>query len=124
MPRCIHSPLAAAAYVCALVPVTPLMAQKLGTADSSSSVSYGQIAGILIFLSLLIVMAWYLVRARGGALTLWPPASERRLSIVETVRPSPGTFLCLARLDNNEYLVAFTGQGIQLIDKRSVGEIS
>lgn len=98
----------------------PALAQRLGQGSEASTVSYGQVVGVILFLLVLIVSAWFVVRARGGGFTLLANPADKRLRVIETVRLSPNATLCLAQLDETEYLVAFTAQGAQLLDKHAV----
>jgi hypothetical protein len=98
--------------------IQPAWAQRLGQGTEAASVSYGQVAGVILFLTALTGGAWWLVRLRGATIKLWADPVGKRLRITETARLSPHNMLCLAQWDDKEYLVAFTVNGAQLLDTR------
>lgn len=99
----------------------PALAQSLAQGNDVATASYAQILGVIIFLLLLGVAAWFVVRAKGATLKLWTRAEGRRLQLIETVRVTPHAMLVLARLEDKEYLIAFASNNSQLIDVRHIG---
>jgi flagellar biogenesis protein FliO len=102
-------------------PVWPAAAQKLGQ-GGGTDVSVWRVTGALIFCLLLAAGAAFALRARlRGAL---PPlrGQGRRLRLVESLRLSHQTDLCLIELDGRELVVASSAHGATLLLDRGVAE--
>jgi hypothetical protein len=94
----------------------PALGQRLGT-GSDTGVSAFNIIMLLLFLALLVGGALFVLKAKGHlTLPSWLPASERRMSLIETLRISPQSGLCLIALDGKEMLIAFAGNQITILE--------
>lgn len=89
--------------------------QTLGQ-GASDDISLWRVLGALVLCLGLAVGAAYALRGRlrGGALPAFG-TSDRRLRLVESVRLSHQTDICLMRRDGEEFLVAATAQGLVVI---------
>jgi len=81
--------------------------QQLGGGDDVEVSLWRVIAGVAVVL-IFGVAALVFGKARVDALRLWTPAASRRVRVIETVRISPQSSLCLAAFDGREYLIALT----------------
>ncbi|PVM82838.1 flagellar biosynthetic protein FliO [Caulobacter radicis] len=100
----------------------PAIAQKLGQATSTGEVSIWRVLGALVLCLTLAVAGAYALRHRlrgSGAPSLAKAFSsaDRRLKLVETVRLSHQTDICLMRCDGADFVVAATAHGVVLLSK-------
>jgi flagellar biogenesis protein FliO len=100
-----------------LAGATPSLAQTLGHGDEAG-ISVWRVFASLLAILVVAAAAFTVVRKRTGQFKLWEPAANRRLRIIEISRITPQSALCLVSLDGIEYLVAVTGGGATLIEKR------
>jgi flagellar biogenesis protein FliO len=97
---------------------TPLFAQNLGQGSSDSDISQWRIFATLIFILILISIAWFLIKLRGQPLNIFQVSRERRIRVAEVARVSAQSSLCLVRFDDNEYLLAVTPHSTTVIEKK------
>lgn len=102
----------------------PLLAQNLAGGSDRADLSAWRAIAVLLFLALLCAAAWCLVRRAGGTLPLWQGRHARQIEVLEVARVAPQASLCLARMGDKEFLIAFTAQGATLIETRLVAEKS
>lgn len=100
----------------------PALAQKLGQATSAGDVSIWRVLGALLLCLVLAVAGAYALRHRlrgSGVPSLGRAFSpvDRRLKLVETVRLSHQTDICLMRCDDADFVIAATAQGVVLLSK-------
>lgn len=93
----------------------PAAAQKLGQGDDVD-ISIARLSAALLVILVLAALALYFGRARLTRLRFWTGAQAHRLTVLEVVRIAPGATLCLASLDDREFLVAVTPQGATVIE--------
>ena len=93
----------------------PAAAQKLGQGDDAG-ISIARLIAALLVILVLAALALYVGRARLTRLRFWTGAQARRLTVLEVVRIAPGATLCLASLDDREFLLAVTPNGATVID--------
>ena len=93
----------------------PAAAQKLGQGDDVG-ISIARLIAALLVIMVLAALALYFGRARLTRLRLWTGAQARRLTVLEVVRIAPGATLCLASLDDREFLLAVTPSGATVIE--------
>jgi flagellar biogenesis protein FliO len=117
--RCLLQ-LGQAALLCVGVCAMPVAAaQHLGHGDDPG-VSIVRILAALLLIFALAALALYLGRGRMTRLRLWTPPDGRRIRVIETVRVAPGATLCLASLDDSEFLLAVTSSGATLIAESAI----
>lgn len=93
----------------------PAAAQKLGQGDDVG-ISIARLIATLLVILVLAALALYFGRARLTRLRFWTGAQARRLAVLEVARIAPGATLCLASLDEREFLLAVTSNGVTLIE--------
>lgn len=101
-----------------MLPYDCAMAQQLGKGTDAADLTLWRFLGALVFISLLIVGAWIVVRSRGGALPFLQNADSRRVKLLEVQRISPQSQICLVAFEDKEYLLAITSQGATVIEVR------
>jgi len=118
--RCIG--LIAALFALLLAEALPAAAQVLGQ-GGDDSVSMWRVAAALLVCVLLAVGGAFALRTRmgTGALVFAPPRG-RRLKLVETLRLSPQSTLCIVDCDGRELLVMASPAGAELLDRLSPRE--
>ena len=90
-------------------------AQTLGGGGGGADISVWRVLGALVFCLLLAAGAAFAMRARlRGALPAFKGQS-RRLRLVESLRLSHQTDLCVVDLDGRELLIAATPHGTTLL---------
>lgn len=105
-------------FVFAVLSAAPVLAQRLGGGNVDGGLSPWRVIATLVFLALICAVAWFVVRKKGGTLPLWQGSDNRRIQIVEITRVAPQSSLCLARYDGKDILLAFTAQGVTVIDTK------
>jgi hypothetical protein len=97
-------------------------AQTLGQGDDFG-VPVGRIVASLVLL--LVVGGGIILWARrnGTMPRLLTPARQRRLAMIETMRMTPQSALCLAAFDGNEYLIAVTSGGATLLQVHKASDV-
>ena len=110
----LRRPLIAAAAVVLALPAASAQTLGQGAADD---ISTWRVVAVLLLCLALAVFAALALRARfGGSLpALFAATSGRRLQLVETLRLSHQIDLCVVTCDGQEYLVAATAQGAQIL---------
>lgn len=93
----------------------PAAAQKLGQGDEVG-ISIARLIAALLVILVLAALALFFGRARLTRLRFWTGAQARRLTVLEVVRIAPGATLCLASLDDREFLLAVTPNGATVIE--------
>jgi hypothetical protein len=83
------------------------VAQQLGRGDDDGIALWRVFAGVAVVL-ILGGAALVFGKSRAIDLRLWTPVASRRIKVIETVRISPQSSLCLAAFDGREYLIALT----------------
>jgi hypothetical protein len=109
----------ASAAVLLLAMQSAAQAQTLSGGDPGPDVSLWRIIAALLLCVGLAIAAVFAMRRRfgaGGGLVLFANR-ERRMHLVECIRPSPALGICLIRCDDKEYLVAVGPQGGSLIQR-------
>jgi flagellar biogenesis protein FliO len=100
------------------LPATPLFAQQLGQGSADADISLWRLFATLIFLLILVTIAWVLIKVRGRPLQIFGAAAERQIEIIEVARVSPQASLSLVRFDGTEYLLAMTSNSTTVVEKR------
>jgi flagellar biogenesis protein FliO len=100
----------------------PAMAQQLGQGQDPE-ISFGRVIASVIFILTLGAAALWIVKLRGGQVQLFSKREDRRLKLLETSRLSPQSSLCLAVLDDKEYLIAITPGGATLLDVKPANSV-
>lgn len=108
-----------AALCVAGVPIHAAMAQQLGQGTDAADLTGWRILATLLFLGLLVAGAIFALRNSKSAIPFFRSADERRVRMLETIRISPQTQLCLLAFEGREYLIAFTAQGASVIETRT-----
>jgi flagellar biogenesis protein FliO len=96
----------------------PAYAQQLGQGSADADISLWRVFATLIFLLILVTIAWVLIKVRGRPLPIFGPVSARQIEIVEVARISPQASLSLVRFDGAEYLLAMTPNSTTVVEKR------
>lgn len=118
MDRALHPKHHLIAFAALLASATPAYAQQLGQGSAEADLSLWRVFATLIFLLVLVTIAWVLIKARGRPLPIFGPASARQIEIVEIARISPQSTLSLVRFDGAEYLLAMTANSTTVVEKR------
>jgi flagellar biogenesis protein FliO len=96
----------------------PAYAQQLGQGSADADLSLWRVSATLIFLLILVTIAWVLTKVRGRPLPIFGLAPARQIEIVEVARISPQSSLSLVRFDDAEYLLAMTPSSTTIVEKR------
>jgi hypothetical protein len=104
------------AALCAIVDVLPAAAQVLGQA-ADDSISLWRVAAALLFCVLLAIGGAFALKLRAGTAFVLPSRTNRRLRVVESLRLSPQSTLCIVDCDGGELLMVTTSAGAALIDR-------
>lgn len=100
----------AAAAGIALLAAAPACAQTLGQ-GAGPEISWLRVVGALLFCLALAVGAAFALRYRFRGAVRLAPGTPRRLRLVETMRLSHQSDICLLAVDGQEFLFASTPQG-------------
>jgi flagellar biogenesis protein FliO len=92
----------------------PALAQRLGQGEGTEVPVWRVIAALLLCLALAVGAAFALRKRLGGGLPL-KAGRPRRLQLVESLRLSHQTDLCLVECDGTNVLIASTPHGVTLI---------
>ena len=98
--------------------VMPAWAQQLGKGNADDGFTLWRVTATLVFLTVVAGAAWIVVRKNGGQLQLWQPKQDRSVRVIETIRVSPQSTLCLIEYDATEILIAFTAQSATVISRK------
>ncbi|MEM8697274.1 MAG: flagellar biosynthetic protein FliO [Pseudomonadota bacterium] len=102
----------------------PAVAQTLGQGDGGPDISIWRVIGALLFCLLLAAGAAFALRhrMRGGGQLL--PLGERRLRLIETLRLSQQTDLCLVDCDGEILLLGISAAGVVRLERQADAKLS
>jgi hypothetical protein len=95
-------------------------AQTLSGGDLGPDVSIWRVVAALVLCLALAAGAVFALRHRlgvGGSPLAFFASGQRRMQLLEAIRPHPATAICLVRCDGKDYLIAVGPQGGSLIDR-------
>jgi flagellar biogenesis protein FliO len=101
-----------------------ILAQQLGQRSANETITAPQIFSLFIFLLILGLVAWLLIKLRGKPQLFFKPLADQRIEIVETNRVTVQSTLCLVRVGGHEYLLGITPHTVVVIDKVPSEDIS
>jgi flagellar biogenesis protein FliO len=103
---------------CLVLIASPAAAQTIGQAGGGPEISIWRVLGALLFCLLLAAGAAFALRTRlKGTLPTLKTGSPRRMRLIESLRLSHQTDLCIVEVDGEEIIVAASPHGPRFLPR-------